>query len=565
LAGRKRPASRKAQPDPSGFPEGAGCAFFWDFFNLKAAGSNMLNRLRIGKRLAVGFGLIIAVLVAAVGIGVLGFRSLHSAMAEVRHQSVQIVLTKDAYAHSMQTLAYVSAVAVTEDPAARQDFLRALQTHREAYLADIKGMEAMAATEETRRAVAGLDAALAELRSANAKVVELAQAGKPLEAIRTYAQASCPKMVLWNTAFGKLSDRREARLNQALAQAEADIHSSILAICLAGLIAIGGAAALGLLITRSITRPIQGFLGVLAQVATGDLTVQAQVDSQDEIGALGSSLNLALGGLRETMREVSTAALAVASGATELSASSEQMLATTMEIARSGDLLHTATDTVASAIMQFQASVQQVAGNVQVSVEQTDQAVDATQAGAEGSRDTAERMVRIHDATGKIASAVAVIQEIAQQTNLLSLNAAIEAAKAGENGKGFSVVAEEVRKLAERSRAATVEIEHLIQDTRVAVEGGEASVKTTSGLMERIHGAVTHVAGRVHEIGAATREQSSTAEEISRRMADSAREVSQNAASTQELAATVQEISRTASDLARISETMAAAVARFHI
>jgi methyl-accepting chemotaxis protein len=525
----------------------------------------MLNQLRIGKRLAVGFGLIVVILIAAVGSGVLGFRSLHLALDEVRQENLQIVLAKDAYAHAMQTLAYVGAAAASDDPAARQDYLLAVQTQRDTYTADLTAMQSLATGEQSRRMLAELEADLKDIRPINAKVLELAKAGQRMEALNVYAQASCPKLVVWNSAFGNLSNRRQARLDAAMAGAEERIHSSTLVIIGAGLVAIAAALALGYGITRSITRPIDGFLGVLAQVAAGNLAVQAEVASRDEIGELGGSLNQALGSLRGTIREVSQAAMAVASGATELSASAEQMSATTQEIAKSGELLQTATDTVASAILQFQASVQQVAGNVQVSVEQTDQAVDATKAGAEGSRDAGARMVLIHGATGKIASAVAVIQEIAQQTNLLSLNAAIEAAKAGDNGKGFSVVAEEVRKLAERCRAATVEIEHLIQDTRAAVADGESSVQTTSGLMDRIQGAISQVADRVHEIGAATREQSCTAEEIARSMADSAREVGQNAAGTQQLSATVQEISRTASELARIAETMASEVARFQV
>lgn len=174
-------------------------------------------------------------------------------------------------------------------------------------------------------------------------------------------------------------------------------------------------------------------------------------------------------------------------------------------------------------------------------------------------------MEEIERASGKIASAVAVIQEIAQQTNLLSLNAAIEAAKAGEQGRGFSVVAEEVRKLAERSRQAAVEIEQLIRDTQQTVAGGVDSVRNISALMERIKVSVGKGASLVREIGTATQEQSSTAQEISKRMDESAREIGQNAAATQELSATVHEISRTASDLAQVSNALAQAMARFAV
>ena len=241
------------------------------------------------------------------------------------------------------------------------------------------------------------------------------------------------------------------------------------------------------------------------------------------------------------------------------------MSATTRELAGNGGQLQAATDTVAAAITQFQASVARVDGNVATSADLTGQAVAATRAGAEGSREAAVRMGSIHTATDQIARAVAVIQEIAQQTNLLSLNAAIEAAKAGDHGKGFSVVAEEVRKLAERCRSATVEIEHLIQDTHQAVAGGEASVQGAASLMERIQAAVTRIETQVQAIGGATREQTATSEAIARQMEASAQGVGQNAAGTQQLSATVEEISRTAAELARVAEGMAGAVARFQV
>jgi methyl-accepting chemotaxis protein len=524
-----------------------------------------LDRLPIGRRLGVAFGLIVAVLVASVAIGLLGFHSLRRAMVEVKLQNARIVLAKDAYAHAMQDLAYIGAAAASDGEEARKGFLEAERTQAELYGKALEDLRAMAGDEETRRVLDGVVTTINNTRAANAGVLELARVGKRSEALGHFAGSSCPKLPLWDMAFDDLVKRTRETMDAAAARADGRILAASLALGAAGLVAIAAAVLLGLLITRSITGPILGFQAVLAQAAGGDLTIQARVDSGDEIGQLGVALNTTLASLRGTVQEVGRAAVTVSGGASGLSASAEQMSATTRELARNGELLRTATDTVASAVSQFRASVEEVAGNVEASVELTAQAAGGTQAGAEGSREASARMGGIRQATDKIATAVVVIQEIAQQTNLLSLNAAIEAAKAGDSGRGFSVVAEEVRKLAERCRSATVEIERLIRDTRATVAGGEAAVNGTAELMEGIRASAERVSARVQEIGAATHEQARTSEAIAQRLDESARGVEQNAAGTQQLAATVQEVSRTAAELAQVAEAMAAAVARFRV
>ena len=525
----------------------------------------MLNRLGIGKRLACSFGLVVVILGIAMGVALQGFLSFRASLAEVKRQNTQIVLTKDACARILQVMEYVGAITATNDPAIQEQFLGKIKAQRKLYITEFEQLGHMASTQETRNQLAGVAEIVATARAINTRVMGLVQAGKQTDASQLFVTEACPKIAEINDAFDQLSQLRMDHLDAAVAKADLRIEQSCVTVVITGLIAILAAVILGYLITRSITRPIQGFMETLDTLAEGNLTVQAQVDSQDEIGHLGTALNQTIHRLRDAMAEVAQAAMTVASGASQLSASAEQMSVTTQEIAKSGEILHFVTDTVTSAMVQFLASVDQVAGNVKVSIDHTDQAVAATEAGSQGSREADDRMAQIHQATGKISGVVVVIQEIAQQTNLLSLNAAIEAAKAGEKGKGFSVVAEEVRKLSERSRQATVEIERLIQDTKLAVDGGLLSVKTTSGLMTRIHTSISKASQHVGEIGSTTREQSSTGGEISKRMEESAQEVRQNAPATQELSATVQEITRTAIELATISETMAQAVAKFRI
>jgi methyl-accepting chemotaxis protein len=241
------------------------------------------------------------------------------------------------------------------------------------------------------------------------------------------------------------------------------------------------------------------------------------------------------------------------------------MSATTSQLAKGGETMQTVTEQVASAIIQLSASAQQVASNVKLTVEQAGMAVDATEQGNAGGRQASAGMERIHAATKNIARAVAVIRDIAKQTNLLSLNAAIEAAKAGAHGKGFAVVAEEVRKLAERSRQAAIEIDGLIAETNDAVDNGLRSVNRTLELIVVVQEKIGSIANMASEVGTATEEQSRTATEVTRRMEQAAREVGQNASATQQMSATVHEISRTAADLARVSEGLALSLSQFKV
>ena len=525
----------------------------------------MLNRLTIGNRLMLAFGVIVVVMVISTGLAYMGFRSITVAQEDIKRRSSQIIVAKEAQAHVLNVMTYLGAAAATSEASVQQVYLANISTERNAYLSNMEELKAQAKTEETKKLIAKVESAIADSRQVNDEVLELAKSGKNAEAVKLYSTGAVPKLRLWTDAFDALNSFRAELMKASLQGAEAQIRRSEIILVSAGVLAILLAVALGWTITRSIVGPIRGFMTVIGSLAEGDLTREAAVDSKDEIGQLGQSLNQALSRLREAMREVSSASLSVSSGATELSASAEQMSATTNEIAKSGELLHSTTESVAAATLQFQTSVEHVAGNVKVSVGHTDQAVGATEEGAKGTQAAGEGMTRIREVTGKIASAVAVIREIAQQTNLLSLNAAIEAAKAGEQGKGFAVVAEEVRKLADRSRQATVEIEKLIQDTHSVVEEGGQAVAVTSGLMGRIQDAIVNVSSLIREIGTATQEQSRTSSEIAQRMEESAREVGQNAVATQELSATVQEISRTASDLARVSSNLAEAVARFKV
>jgi methyl-accepting chemotaxis protein len=191
--------------------------------------------------------------------------------------------------------------------------------------------------------------------------------------------------------------------------------------------------------------------------------------------------------------------------------------------------------------------------------------VRATDSGVKAEAATLSAMGAIHESMEQIVRAISVINEIARQTNLLSLNAAIEAAKAGEMGKGFAVVAEEVRKLAERSSTSAREINEMIQVCRDSVQRGTTTVEASGKALREIAGRTSEVAALAQEIGSASHEQSRTGGEVARQVEEVATDSMRTASATQQLAATVHEVARTASGLSEVSERLSAAAKRFRV
>ncbi len=315
-------------------------------------------------------------------------------------------------------------------------------------------------------------------------------------------------------------------------------------------------------IGSSITRPLQ----VLAQgLAQSDLTLHLPVTSQDEIGAAASAFNAYNGRLRQVFHGLAGTSTQVASGSTQLSASAEQISATSTVIADNSEAQRIAFERIAAAVTQLSASIDQVSGSIRRSEQESQAAVSAVQQGAAAGAKSAEAMEDIRTATSRMVSAVRLIQDNARQTNLLSLNAAIEAAKAGAMGKGFAVVAEEVRKLAERSGAAAREIGELIEQSNTSVDEGARTVAATVESLTAIDSNIQGLAAMLLQVGAAAGEQAHTSTEVAQQVDDTMGRVVHNATATGELARAVAEIARTAADLAGAAENQHHAVGQFKL
>jgi methyl-accepting chemotaxis protein len=333
------------------------------------------------------------------------------------------------------------------------------------------------------------------------------------------------------------------------------------------------AFVLGLIIARSISLPINTLAGQARQVAEGDLRVNIDHHSGDEVGDLCEAFRSMIGNLRNIINQVSDTSSQVASAANQLHSTAEQIATGAEEVAAQSA-------TVATAGEEMSATSGDIAQNCQMASEGAQRASQTASDGAvivertvavmgqiaAKVQETAKTVESLGTRSDQIGAIIGTIEDIADQTNLLALNAAIEAARAGEQGRGFAVVADEVRALAERTTRATKEIGEMIKaiqrETKGAViameqgvsqveSGTEEAAKSGHALRDILE-QVNDVAMQVNQIATAAEEQTATTSEISSNMHQITEVVQTTSQGAQESATAAAQLNGNAEELQRL-------------
>jgi len=322
---------------------------------------------------------------------------------------------------------------------------------------------------------------------------------------------------------------------------------------LVGLVIASMGIGLSIFVGRAIAKPIQIAADVANELAQGRLDIEipeSALKGTDEIGVLSRSMQSTIRRLREVVSQVIESSASVSTGSSELSSASKQMATGLDGIAQSSQQLSQGSSEQAASAEQVSASVEEMGANIKQNADNSFQTEKIATKAAGDAKEGLNAVRETVSAMRQIAERVAIIEEIASQTNMLSLNASIEAARAGEHGKGFAVVASEVGKLAERSKTAAGEISVLSQQS---VEIADRAGTLLEGMVPDIQ----KTADLVQEISVASREQDSGTQQIGQAMTQLDSVIQQNASIAEEFSATSEEMVDKARMVADTSKNLA--------
>lgn len=571
-------------------------------------GMGWLRNLRVRLKMLV-LNVVVGVFLAIVGIsGYTHMNDLNKQTEAMYAESLQPVEWLDeARAHSRGIEALTAQLMLEKDAKRQQDMVEEIKARIDKSDQVLKQITALSLDGYEKERITKIQSILPTYRVERQKAIDLALAGKQAEAYTYFVSHALTPLNEFNSLLQELTDYKIKQADEMSKQGRQNANEANLIMISTFVIAMIVCAALCSIISGMISKPLGRMQELMERAETGDMTVRGDYEASDELGRLNHTFNNMMNGLCTVIKQVNDNAAGLANSSRQLAVNAEGANHATHEIAAAIQKVAAGSETMmggaeesARSMEEMAIGIQRIAENSSIVSESSDVMAQQAQQGNEMIRKAGHQMQLINSSVGNLSAVITqlntrsqeighiveVITDIASQTNLLALNAAIEAARAGEHGKGFAVVADEVRKLAEQSEQSAGKITALIQeiqsDTIRSVEAMEKGTKDVEAGMdivehagttfESIVNAAKQVAEQIQEVSAATEQLSAGSEQVTASVTDmsciakdSAADTSRVASATQEQLAVIEQIHDSVESLSTMAKELDGAVRKFTI